>query len=82
MDVMIAIENMVLTSESLGYGTCWIGTFDEDEVKAIFKIPEKVDVVSLLPIGVPDEVPDARPRKKIKEIVYSEEYGKKMDETP
>lgn len=82
MDVMIAIENMILTSESLGYGTCWIGTFDEVEVKAILKIPEKMNVVSLLPIGVPDEVPDVRPRKEIKEIVYSEEYGKKMGETP
>lgn len=76
MDVMIAIENMILTSESLGYGTCWIGTFDEDEVKAICKIPEKMNVVSLLPIGVPDEAPDARPRKEIEEIAYSEEYGR------
>ncbi|MEM3759881.1 MAG: nitroreductase family protein [Candidatus Bathyarchaeia archaeon] len=37
-DPMIAIEHMVLAATALGYGTCWIGAFDEKEVKKILKV--------------------------------------------
>jgi len=77
-DVMIAIEHMVLTSASLGYGTCWIGAFKEEQVKQLLKIPEKIAVVALLPIGVPDEETQPRPRKAFTEIFFGEEYGKPL----
>jgi len=77
-DVMIAVEHMVLASTSLGYGTCWIGAFSEEQVKKLLNIPEKLTVVALLPIGVPNEDPPPRPRKNITEIFFSEEYGKPL----
>jgi nitroreductase len=73
-DTMIALGHMVLAATALGYGTCWIGAFDEDAVKLLLKIPEKMKVVALLPIGVPDEKPAARPRKKPSEIFFREEW--------
>jgi nitroreductase len=73
-DTMIALEHMVLAATALGYGTCWIGAFNEDAVKHLLKIPEKTKVVALLPIGVPDEKPAARPRKKPSEIFFREEW--------
>ena len=78
MDVMIAIEHMVLTAESLGYGTCWIRTLEDDEVKRILGIPPEMLVVALLSIGVPDEEPSPRPRKAFDEIFYEEKFGKNM----
>ncbi|MEM2336289.1 MAG: nitroreductase family protein [Candidatus Bathyarchaeia archaeon] len=74
-DPMIAIEHMVLAATALGYGTCWIGAFDEKEVKKILKVPEDLAVIALLPIGVPDEEPPARPRKAFNEIFFKESYG-------
>ncbi|MCJ7766876.1 nitroreductase family protein, partial [Candidatus Bathyarchaeota archaeon] len=62
-DTMIALEHMVLAAAALGYGTCWIGAFDEDAIKRLLRIPAKMKIVALLPIGVPDEKPAARPRK-------------------
>lgn len=73
-DTMIALEHMVLAATALGYGTCWIGAFDEDAVKRLLKIPKKMKVVALLPIGVPDEKPAARPRRKPSEIFFGEEW--------
>ena len=75
-DPMIAIEHMVLTATSLGYGTCWIGAFDEEEVKRLLKIPEELKVIVLLPIGFPDEAPAPRPRKPLKKIVFLEKYSR------
>ncbi|MEM3536303.1 MAG: nitroreductase family protein [Candidatus Bathyarchaeia archaeon] len=74
-DPMIAIEHMVLASTALGYGTCWIGAFNQEEVKKILKIPENLAVVALLPIGVPDESPQPRPRKAFKEVFFKNSYG-------
>ncbi|RLE94330.1 MAG: nitroreductase [Thermoprotei archaeon] len=78
-DTMIAIEHMVLVAADLGYGTCWIGAFDENEVKKIVKAPKNLKVVAVLPIGYPAESPPQRPRKKLEEIFFYEEYGKPLD---
>jgi len=74
-DPMIAIEHMVLAATALGYGTCWIGAFNEDKVKQIVNAPEELAVIALLPIGVPNENPPPRPRKSFEEIFFSEVYG-------
>src|SRR4030042_63677 len=47
-DTMIALEHMVLAATALGYGTCWIGAFNEETVKSMLKIPERAKVVALL----------------------------------
>jgi nitroreductase len=53
VDVSISMEHLVLTATDLGLGTCWIGGFDEEKVKQILDIPEKIKVVALIPIGYP-----------------------------
>jgi nitroreductase len=73
-DTMIGLEHMVLAATSLGYGTCWIGAFNEDAVKSLLKIPAKMKVVALLPIGMPGEKPAARLRKRPSEIFFREEW--------
>ena len=75
-DTMIAVEHMALASAALGYGSCWIGAFDEEAVKRLLKIPEGIKVVALLPVGVPNETPATRPRKELKEIFSEEEWEK------
>lgn len=75
VDTTIALEHIVLEATELGYGTCWIGAFDEAEVKKILKIPEKYRVVALITIGKSAESPGPRPRKPLKEIVSINAYG-------
>jgi len=74
-DPIIAVEHMILAATALGYGTCWIGAFNEDEVKRILKIPQNLAVIALLPVGVPDERSPSRPRKAFQEIFFKESYG-------
>jgi len=75
-DPMIAVEQMVLAATGLGYGTCWIGAFDEEEVKRLLRVPEELTVIALLPIGFPNESPPPKPRKPLKEFVFLDGYGK------
>ncbi|MEM3578848.1 MAG: nitroreductase family protein [Candidatus Bathyarchaeia archaeon] len=74
-DPMIAVEHMVLAATALGYGTCWIGAFNEEEVRKILKIPENLAVIVLLAVGVPNEDPAPKPRKAFSEIFFKEFYG-------
>ncbi len=83
-DTAIALEHMVLVATSEGLGTCWIGSFKEDSIKKLLKIPDKLRVVSLLAVGFPKGSLDItrtlvhaiRPRKKLHEITSFEEYKK------
>ena len=49
--VMIAFTTMMWTAETLGYDTAPMEGFEEDKVKALLKISERVRVVALLGIG-------------------------------
>jgi len=78
VDVAIAMENMVLAATSLGYGTCWIGAFDQAQVKEVLGLPEDLTVIALTPVGVPDDHPEARPRMPMAEFVSLDRYGEKV----
>lgn len=65
----IAITQMMLQAVELGLGTCWIGMYEEDDIKNRFSIPEHMAVVALLAAGYPAEDPGPRPRKSLTEIV-------------
>lgn len=77
-DVMTAVEHMVLSAWELGYGTCWIGAFKQKDVKELLDIPEKMTVISLLPIGVPDQKPQPKGRKNFEEIFFEEKYNRPL----
>ena len=78
VDVAIAMQNMILAATSLGYGTCWIGAFDQERVKSVLGIPEDLTVVALTPIGVPDDRPEARPRQPLSDFASLDRYGKQL----
>ena len=87
VDVAIAMQNMVLSAIGEGLGTCWVGSFNEEEVKELLKIPENYRVVALLAMGYPREKLDItgkilhiiRRRKRLSEIVSFEEFGGRIE---
>lgn len=76
MDVSIAFTHLVLAARAEGLGTCWIGAFNNDEVKKILNIPEDVNVVAVTPMGYPKDggFTEPGPRKSLKEIVSVDEF--------
>ncbi len=79
VDVAMAMENMVIAARSLGYGTCWIGAFKPDEVKAACGLPEGAEVVACTPIGVPEAWPAARERKEWSTVFSKDRYGEALN---
>jgi nitroreductase len=74
-DTAALTQNILLASHALGYATCWIGAFNEEEVANILKVPEGMRPVSMIPIGYVEGVkPKTRPRKSISEVIVEEEF--------
>jgi nitroreductase len=74
VDVSIACAFMLLQAYELGLGTCWIGAFNEDEVKEVLKIPEHIRVVAMTPLGYSNQPPSQKSRKDLDQIVCYEKY--------
>ena len=74
-DVALAMQNLVLAAHSLGLGTVFIGLFDAQKAASILEVPEGLCVVSMTPLGYPDQEPRTVPRKELPEIVYYDKYS-------
>jgi len=75
IDVAIALDHIALAAVEHGLGTCWIGAFNEEKVKQILSIPEKIRVVELMPIGyATDPSPVEKKRLSLDAIVKHEHW--------
>jgi len=63
MNVAIAEAFLMLRAVEMGLGTCWVGMFDEANIKARLGIPAGWRIVNILAVGRPDE-PTVYPRKR------------------
>ena len=81
-DGAAATQNMALAAQSLGLGSCWIGTFAlknekksaEEKISHVLEIPKTHRIVSLLPIGIPKQVGEKN-RKELSHLVYRNKFG-------
>ncbi len=69
-----AIQNMLLEAQSLGLGTRWIGGFDEDAIRTMFKIPPEARPQAIIAVGYAAEVPERPPKYPLETIVYFHQW--------
>jgi len=53
MDSAAAAENLSLAAVALGYGTVWVGAFDDDAVSGVLGLADDEMPMLLLPVGRP-----------------------------
>jgi len=68
-DTAAAVQNLLLASVALGYGTCWVGAFDESEVSRALKIEKHMRPVAIIPVGKPGKKPAPTRRSPLAEIL-------------
>ncbi|MEM5801755.1 MAG: nitroreductase family protein [Candidatus Aenigmatarchaeota archaeon] len=80
-DTGASIQNMLLAAHDLGLGASWVHAFEEEGIKRILKIPDKLRPVGVLAIGFP--LPYEKYYKTevipFENISWSEEYGKELE---
>jgi len=66
-----AMENLCLAAHATGYGTCWMTApcIAGPEIKELLGVMPPWEVIALMPLGIPDEEPPAKPRKPVEEVL-------------
>jgi len=76
VDVSIAFTHLILAARAEGLGTCWIGAFNNDEVKKLLSITGDFNVVAVTPLGYPKISKFAEPseRKSLEEVASVDKF--------
>lgn len=64
-----ATQNLLLAATDLGLGACWVGAFEEKEVKKILQLSENYRPLALIPLGYPAERPIGHTKKDLNKVV-------------
>jgi len=76
IDVGIAAEHFCLQAAAEGLGTCMLGWFKEDKVRALLNIPESKRIGLIITVGYPsDESVRPKIRKEIVDLVRWNSYA-------
>lgn len=74
IDLAVATTFMAIQAEAEGLQSCFITTFDEQEVKDLLSVPHRMRVVLLLVLGYAAEPAPPQPRKPLQQIVAYEHW--------
>lgn len=71
-DATIACAHAQLAVTAVGLGSCWVGAFKPNAVRAAVKARSTLVPVALLPLGHSAERPPATGRRSLSELVHKE----------
>jgi nitroreductase len=74
IDVAIALDHISLLATELGLGTCWIGSFETEKVRAILEIPQDVAIIELMTLGYPVKGQRETKREPVENIVCYDKW--------
>jgi nitroreductase len=74
VDVAIALEHVALAATAEGLGTCWIGSFHQDQIRALLGIPANAKVIEMMTLGYPADLPQPKTRKPMKQLVCYDQW--------
>ena len=69
VDTAIAMDHLILAATNLGLGTCWVAAFDVEAAREILHLPKNVEPVAFTPLGYPANMPEAKERKPLSDLV-------------
>jgi nitroreductase len=79
--VFPAIQNLCLAARAAGLGTVLttVARREDATIRAAMTIPDDVEIVALIPVGWPDGGFPATTRRPVREVSYSDEWGRPLE---
>lgn len=73
-----AVQQMMLAAASMNLGTVWVSVREEvePELRALFKVPDPLRLLWVMPIGHARAWPKAKPRRSIDAFTHREVYDR------
>lgn len=57
LDVGAAAQNIFITAQEMGVGSCWMGAIDREGIRKLLSIPERYTINTVVALGYPAESP-------------------------
>lgn len=74
-DTAAATENILLMAYALGYGTCWVGSFIDEEVEKVIDAPEEIRPLAIISLGKIAKKPKTPPRRDLENIIHMNSFS-------
>lgn len=83
IDAILAAQNCVIAAESLGLGTCYLGTtiYMTEKIIEVLNLPKGVVPITTVTLGYPDETVELTDRLPLKAVVHYEKYNDYNEDT-
>ena len=73
-----AAENLMLAAWDKGIGSCWVGAFNENEIKRALYLPVNIRPLAIITIGYPSTKGEKKERKDTQAIIHRENFGRRL----
>lgn len=78
-DATIATAYAELAAAAAGLGACWVGAFDEQEIRSLLGMRAGLRPVAILSIGWPAEQPARTPRRELSDLTREYPAGRQSN---
>ena len=72
-----AIQTLWFKLVDLGLSTCWVGSYSDELIKSLLKIPQHIQIEAILPIGFEKKTispKSSRRKKSLENVLFWEEW--------
>lgn len=73
-DSAAAVEHILLLAVEYGLAACWVGAFNESEVKTILGLPSHIRPAAIVPLGYAKDIAEPTARIDIKKLVHKNKW--------
>ncbi len=73
-----AIENFLLKLVDVGLSGCWVGSFVDDNVKRLLRIPEGLEVEAVIPVGYDFDKAKGKRKPSLDRSLSFNKYGQRF----
>lgn len=67
------VQNIMLAATDNGYESVWFTFFEPNKMQAALNVPDNLDIVAIIPIGIPAVEIKVPPRKP--PVIHKQRYG-------
>lgn len=71
VDTTIALQTMAIAAHLQGIASCWIGDYNEDNLRETLNIPETASIAAIISFGDPAHKPGPRKKKPLNQILHT-----------
>ena len=76
-----AIETFLLKAVDLGLAGCWVGSYDDEKLRAILNIPNEIQIEAIIPAGYEAGKTSGKRKRDLDTVIYWEVWEQRKRPT-